>query len=164
MGYKGLLVTATKIRAPDKGISSFLQDTSKLGQGRGRAKSLFPMASVPWDLCHQFLYVCQTRNLSLWQNLLDKQIGLFLRETNGVQCPGSGCLSRIVSIFIVSWDLGTQVPHHPASFQSQEIKVYSLGSSCKTKSSDIKTEVEALWAQHWLKSRNKKRKTEVEEK
>lgn len=90
------MAAAAKIRAPDKGICSYLGDISELERGRGRVQRLHPLIFVPWKPLHRPVEVCHTRSQPLRLKFLDKEIGALCFTLLTVQCPGGGSPLRTV--------------------------------------------------------------------
>lgn len=112
-------MAVTKIRIPNECINSFLGDTGKLEQGRGRESTMVAStACVPWEQLHRPQNICQTWRLPLRPKLQDKQRGSFTERLVGggytsIHClcsaPGVGSLPRTISpVAIVLWDPGMQ--------------------------------------------------------
>lgn len=111
-------MVVTKIRVPNESVSSFLGDTGKLEQGRGRASSMVAFtAFVPWEQLHRPQNLCQTWSLPLRPSSKTSKEASFTERLGGrytsIHClcstPGVGSLPRTISpIAIVLWDPGIQ--------------------------------------------------------
>ena len=95
-------VEVTEMSAPDECVCSFLADTCKLGQGRGKIQDV-SAACVPWEQFHRLRNVCQTWRLPLRPEFQDNFSQKDWREylsPQSVKCFGGVCVCVCVLVCV----------------------------------------------------------------